>query len=345
MPIGVFDSGIGGLTVAREIMRQMPNERIVYFGDTARVPYGSKSRETVTRYSRQIVRFLLEQKVKAIAVACNTASAYALPEIEAECPVPVIGVIRPGARTAVSRTINGRIGVIGTKATILSGTYSAFIKEIMPGAEVFGQPCPLFVPLVEEGLWEDPVTDEIARRYLASLLDSRIDTLIMGCTHYPLIRKTIGRAAGENVTLINPAYETAMELRRMLGELSLLEEHRQELGSREPQYRFYVSDMAGQFRQFANSIIKYGILAAEKIDIYNYSAQPLSSEEAAAILSGERPPLRREQDAQPREEEPSPGKEQDAQPRTQEEESAPGREQDAQPGTVQEPFLQKEAQG
>lgn len=275
MPIGVFDSGIGGLTVAREIMRQMPNERIVYFGDTARVPYGSKSRETVTRYSRQIVRFLLEQRVKAIAVACNTASAYALPEIEKECPVPVIGVIRPGAKTAVECTKNGRIGVIGTKATISSGTYTEYIREIMPQAEVFGQPCPLFVPLVEEGLWEDPVTDEIARRYLASLLDSRIDTLIMGCTHYPLIRKTIGRAAGEGVTLINPAYETAMELRSLLQSESLLSTNRQKLGSGEPQYRFYVSDMAGQFRQFANSIIKYGILAAEKIDIHKYSGEPL----------------------------------------------------------------------
>lgn len=275
MPIGVFDSGVGGLTVAREIMRQMPNERIIYFGDTARVPYGSKSKETVVRYSRQIVRFLLEQGVKAIAVACNTASAYALPEIERQCPVPVIGVIRPGAKTAVSKTRNGRIGVIGTRATVSSGSYTECIHQIMPEAEVVGQACPLFVPLVEEGLWEDPVTDEIARRYLAALLDREIDTLIMGCTHYPLIRRTIGRAAGDQVELINPAYETAMELRSMLGELSLLADHRQELGSGEPQYRFYVSDMAGQFRMFANSIIKYGILSAEKIDIYRYSAQPL----------------------------------------------------------------------
>ena len=289
MPIGVFDSGVGGLTVAREIMRQMPNERIVYFGDTARVPYGSKSRETVTRYSRQIVRFLLEQNVKAIAVACNTASACALPEIEKECPVPVIGVINPGAKTAADCTGNGRIGVIGTNATISSGTYTEYIRRIMPQAEVFGQACPLFVPLVEEGLWEDPVTDEIARRYLASLLDSGIDTLIMGCTHYPLIRRTIGRAAGENVTLINPAYETAMELRRLLGGLSLLSSARPTLGSGEPQYRFYVSDMAEQFQQFANSIIKYGVLAAEKIDIYDYSAAPLRESYPQAFFQKEAP--------------------------------------------------------
>ena len=279
MPIGVFDSGIGGLTVAREIMRQMPNEKIVYFGDTARVPYGSKSRETVARYSRPLVRFLLERKVKAIAIACNTASAYALPEIERDCPVPVIGVIRPGARTACECTKNGRIGVIATRATVSSDSYTDFIHEIMPGAQVFAQACPLLVPLVEEGLWEDPVTDEITRRYLASLLHHGIDTLIMGCTHYPLIRKTIGRAAGEKISLINPAYETAMELRSMLAELNLLSDHRPALGQGVPQYRFYVSDMADQFQQFANSIIKYGILASEKIDIHTYSSAPLSKEE------------------------------------------------------------------
>lgn len=281
MPIGVFDSGIGGLTVAREIMRQMPNEKIVYFGDTARVPYGSKSRETVTRYSRQIVRFLLERKVKAIAIACNTASAYALPEIERECPVPVIGVIRPGARTACDCTKNGRIGVIGTRATVSSGSYTEFIHQIMPEAQVFAQACPLLVPIVEEGLWEDPVTDEITRRYMASLLHHGIDTLIMGCTHYPLIRKTIGRAAGDKIALINPAYETAMELRSLLGGLDLLADHRPALGTGVPQYRFYVSDMADQFQQFANSIIKYGILASEKIDIHTYSSAPLSAKEHA----------------------------------------------------------------
>ena len=277
MPIGVFDSGIGGLTVAREIMRQMPNEKIVYFGDTARVPYGSKSKETVTRYSRQIVRFLLDQKVKAVAIACNTASAYALPEIEKECPVPVIGVIRPGARTACSCTRNGRIGVIGTRATVSSGSYTDFIHEIMPEAEVCAPACPWCVPLVGGGLWEDRVSGEIARRYMASLLDHGIDTLFMGCTHYPLIRTTIGRSAGEKISLINPAYETAMELRHMLEELKLLSDQRPFLGSTTPQYRFYVSDMAEQFQQFANSIIKYGILASEKIDIYHYSGEPLST--------------------------------------------------------------------
>ena len=169
LPIGVFDSGVGGLTVAREIMRQMPNEKIVYFGDTARVPYGNKSSKTILKYSGQIERFLLSRGVKAIAVACNTASAYALPELEKDCPVPIIGVIKPGAKTAAEITENGRIGVIGTTATISSGIYTEYIRDLMPDVMVHGRACPLFVPLVEEGLWEDPVTEEIARRYLAEV--------------------------------------------------------------------------------------------------------------------------------------------------------------------------------
>ncbi len=269
LPIGVFDSGIGGLTVAREIMRQMPNEKIIYFGDTARVPYGSKSRETVLKYSQQIVRFLLEQNVKAIAVACNTASAYALPEIEKDCPVPIIGVIRPGAKTAVEATKNGRIGVIGTEATVESGTYPEYVHSIAPMAQVLSRACPLFVPLVEEGLWEDPVTDEIARRYLAELMDEDIDTLILGCTHYPLIRNAIGRIVGEGVTLVNPAYETAQTLHELLTERDLLADHHPALGEVN-QYQFFVSDMAEKFRRFANSIIPYGILSAKVINIEKY---------------------------------------------------------------------------
>ncbi len=269
LPIGVFDSGIGGLTVFREIMRQMPSERLIYFGDTARVPYGSKSKETVTRFSRQIVRFLLRQDVKAIAIACNTASAFALDALREECPVPLIGVIEPGAAAAVSATKNGRIGVIGTSATISSASYDRAIRERMPDAEIIGRSCPLFVPLVEEGLWEDPVTDEIARRYLRELSDRDIDTLILGCTHYPLIRGAVGRVAGAHVTLIDPAYETAKELRTLLTERGLATTRTPVLGS-EDQYRFFVSDMADKFKTFANSIIKYGILSAQTVDIEKY---------------------------------------------------------------------------
>ena len=240
-PIGVFDSGIGGLTVAREIMRQIPNEKIIYFGDTARMPYGSKSKETVTGFSKQIVRFL---------------------------DIPIIGVIKPGAKTAAEVTRNGRIGVIATEATIGSQMYNKYIQELNKNVTIYGKACPLFVPLVEEGLWEDPVTDEIARRYLTELIDIDIDTLILGCTHYPLIRSTVGRIMGDQVTLVNPAYETARELKELLQQYNILNEEEPHLG--ENKYQFYVSDGAEKFKRFANSIIKYGILSAKTIKIDEY---------------------------------------------------------------------------
>ena len=268
LPIGVFDSGVGGLTVAREIMRQIPNERIVYFGDTARVPYGSKSKETVTKYSRQIVRFLETQNVKAIVIACNTASAYALEQIKKEIKVPIIGVVKPGAVTAARATQNGKIGVIATEGTIQSEIYTQYIKELKQDAKVIGKACPLFVPLVEEGLLEDPVTDEIAQRYLSVLIDSGIDTLILGCTHYPLIRSTVGKVMGDKVTLVNPAYETAIELKRLLENHNMLQDEKPALGTN--QYQFFVSDGADKFRQFANNIFKYGVLAVKQINIEEY---------------------------------------------------------------------------
>lgn len=267
-PIGVFDSGVGGLTVAREIMRQIPNEKIVYFGDTARVPYGSKSKDTVTKYSKQIVRFLRTQNVKAVVIACNTASAYALDEIEKEIDIPIIGVVRPGAKVAVEATRNGKIGVIATEGTINSQIYSTYIKQIDGTINVIGKACPLFVPLVEEGLLVDPVTDEIAMRYLSELIDRDIDTLILGCTHYPLIRSTVGKIMGDKVTLVNPAYETARELKELLESEDLLNKKEVELG--ENKYRFFVSDGAEKFKRFANSALKYGILSAKSINIEEF---------------------------------------------------------------------------
>ncbi len=267
-PIGVFDSGVGGLTVAREIMRQMPNEKIIYFGDTARVPYGNKSKDTVTRFSKQIVRFLRTFDVKTIVVACNTASAYALAEIEAETDIPMIGVVKPGAKAACEVTVNGKIGVIATEATISSRIYNQYITELNRDVTIYGKACPLFVPLIEEGLWEDPVTDEIAKRYLNELIDLDIDTLILGCTHYPLIRSTLGRIIGNDVNLVNPAYETAVELKELLQKMNLLNEKHPALG--ENQYQFYVSDTAEKFKVFANSIIKYGILSAKTVNIEQY---------------------------------------------------------------------------
>lgn len=267
-PIGVFDSGVGGLTVAREIMRQIPNERIIYFGDTARVPYGSKSQKTVIRYSEQIVRFLRTFQVKTIVVACNTASACALDTLEKDIDIPIIDVIKPGAKTATEVTRNGRIGVIATEATINSQMYTKYITNLNSAVTIYEKACPLFVPLVEEGLWQDPVTDEIARRYLTELIDIDLDTLILGCTHYPLIRSTLGRIVGENVTLVNPAYETAIELKQMLSEMDMLNEEEPGLGSN--RYQFYVSDKAERFVRFANSIINYGILSAKTVNIEEY---------------------------------------------------------------------------
>jgi len=249
-------------------MRQIPNEKLVYFGDTARVPYGNKSQETVTRYSRQIVRFLKTQDIKAIVVACNTASAYALDTIEKELDIPIIGVVKPGAKAATQATRNKKVGVIATPGTISSKIYSEYIYGIDKDIQVLGKACPLFVPLVEEGLLEDPVTDEIAMRYLSELIDLDIDTLILGCTHYPLIRSTIGKVMGEHVTLVNPAYETAKELKELLEEKNLLNPKQPELGSN--QYRFFVSDGAEKFKVFANSILKYGILSAKTINIEEY---------------------------------------------------------------------------
>lgn len=197
LPIGVFDSGVGGLTVAREIFRNLPNEKIIYYGDTARVPYGNKSADTIKRYSRQITRFLLSKDVKAIVIACNTASALALDAVREMTDIPVIGVVEPGARAAVSATSSGRIGIIGTSATITSGLYDRYIKEMMPSAQVFGKACPLFVHLVEEGMLDDSVTVEMIHRYLDDLIkNDNIDTLILGCTHYPLLRSVIAREIG-----------------------------------------------------------------------------------------------------------------------------------------------------
>ena len=266
-PIGVFDSGIGGLTVAREIMRQMPRERIIYFGDTARVPYGSKSEDTILRYSRQIIRFLMSKEVKAIVIACNTASAYALSTVEHEFDIPIIGVIHAGALTAARATRNGKIGVIGTEATIRSGTYGDAIRRISPGVEVIGKACPLFVPLVEEGLLHDSVTDEIASRYLSVLKGKFIDTLVLGCTHYPLIRSTVGRIMGNEVTLVNPAYETAIELKQILAEKGLTIDPESRGGE---QYQFYVSDLAEKFTDFATSILPGEVKETRKINIEAY---------------------------------------------------------------------------
>ncbi|HUO51035.1 MAG TPA: glutamate racemase, partial [Gemmatimonadaceae bacterium] len=185
-PIGVFDSGLGGLTVVHELRRQLPAERLIYFGDTARVPYGPKSPDTVRRYAAEITEWLIAQGVKAVVVACNTATAHALPMLRERFPLPVIGVIEPGARAAVRASASGRIGVIGTSGTIASGAYERAIRALRPGAEVTSRACPLFVPLVEEGWLDTPATRLVADEYLRPLAEHGCDALVLGCTHYPL---------------------------------------------------------------------------------------------------------------------------------------------------------------
>ena len=266
-PIGVFDSGVGGLTVAREIMRNLPKEDIVYFGDTARVPYGSKSKDNIIRYSRQIIHFLQTKGVKAIVIACNTASALALDTVKHEFDIPIIGVVEPGARAALAVTENKKIGVIGTEATVRSSMYEKIIKGINPEVSVIGKACPLFVPLVEEGFKKHQVTDEIIDYYLASLKQSDIDALILGCTHYPLLRSKIKEYVGEKISLVNPAYETAMDLKRILQEMDM---ENPDIEGDHGSYSFYVSDAADKFKQFANSILPYDIETTKQINIEEY---------------------------------------------------------------------------
>ena len=215
-PIGVFDSGIGGLTVVSALRQLLPNESIFYVGDTARVPYGGKSAATVQRYSREIAAILLQENAKTIVVACNTASALALPDLEETLPVTVTGVINPGARAALTQTRTGHIGVIGTRATINSGAYERALRALNSEVRVTARPCPLLVPLIEEGWLESSVTDDIIRQYLAPLLQDGIDTLVLGCTHYPLLRKAIARVAGENITLVDSAENCAKAVRDLL---------------------------------------------------------------------------------------------------------------------------------
>ena len=242
-PLGVFDSGIGGLTVARALFERLPQESVIYFGDTARVPYGPKSPDTVRRYSAEILGFLLHRGVKAVVVACNTSTAHALSHLQQHSPVPVVGVIEPGARAAVAATTTGAIGVIGTAGTIASGAYERAITALRPDARVQAQPCPLFVPLVEEGWFEHPAAELIAREYLEPLKRAEVDVLVLGCTHYPLIKPLLARVMGAGVTLVDSAEETATAVARELERLQLLANG----GSHE--HRFVVSDDEPHFRK------------------------------------------------------------------------------------------------
>lgn len=264
-PIGVFDSGVGGLTVAREIMRQLPNENVVYFGDTARVPYGSKSKENIIRFSRQIIHFLQTKQVKAIVIACNTASALALEAMQSEFDIPIIGTIVPGARAAVNETRNGIIGVVGTEGTIQSETYTKVIRTFMPDAKVIGKSCPLFVPIVEEGFAKHDIASQVIDIYLSEMKHTDIDTMILGCTHYPLLRSKIMGYLGDAVHIVNPAYETAIDLKEILMRQNTLNQ-----SDSHGTYEFYVSDAAEKFKNFANSILPYDVTKTQCINIEEY---------------------------------------------------------------------------
>ena len=253
-PIGVFDSGLGGLTVVRALRERLPHEDIFYVGDTARVPYGTKSSDTIRRYSLQIAFFLLQRRVKMIVVACNTSSALALTALKT-LPIPVVGVIRPGARAAAAETSSGRVGVIGTPATVASHAYRDAIQALLPRAHVRESACPLFVPLVEEGWADEKITETVARRYLAPVLAERIDTLVLGCTHYPLLKKTLQRVAGSRVSLIDSAEETAHDVDNLLRAKSQLNRQR-----KKGELDCFVTDNAPSFsrlsRQFMGEKIK-----------------------------------------------------------------------------------------
>jgi glutamate racemase len=215
-PIGVFDSGIGGLTVVSALRNLLPNERIFYLGDTARVPYGGKSAHTVERYSLEITEMLLDEDCKIIVVACNTASALALPKLEQTLPVDVVGVILPGATAAAAVTRNGHIGVIGTRATIKSRAYENALRSLNSELQVTAAPCPVLVPLIEEGWLENEITDRVITRYLEPLIRAEIDTLVLGCTHYPLLRKAMARLLGESITLVDSAENCALAVQNLL---------------------------------------------------------------------------------------------------------------------------------
>lgn len=244
-PLGVFDSGLGGLTVVRALRRRLPSESILYFGDTARVPYGPKSPETIRRFTREITRFLTRQGVKMIVAACNTCSATSLDCVQMEFEGPVLGVIEPGVEAAAAATRNRRIGVIGTQATIHSGAYERFLRERLPDSKVYSTACPLFVPLAEERLENHPATRLIAEDYLKPLLEQDIDTLILGCTHYPLLRGAIQATVGNKVTVVDSAEATAERAARRLLELDLAAPEGESAA-----FRYFVSDDPGGLERF-----------------------------------------------------------------------------------------------
>lgn len=259
-PIGIFDSGIGGLTVVKEVIKLLPYENIVYFGDTARVPYGIKSKETIIKFSLENTLFLLQKDVKMIVVACNTSSSLALPIMRKHFKIPIIGVIMPGAKEAVYATKNGKIGVIGTRATINSRAYEEEIKRLDCTIKVYSQSCPMFVPIVEEGWMNDGIATKVAEKYLSPLKARGIDTLILGCTHYPLLKRKIQEITGSGVTLIDSAQQVAVEVKQVLSQEGILNN-----GRRAPSREYFVSDEVAIFKNVAKMFLGSELKEVRKV--------------------------------------------------------------------------------
>lgn len=260
-PIGIFDSGVGGLTVLKEISKLIPTENIVYLGDTARVPYGIRSAETVVKYSIECADFLFKKQIKMLVVACNTSSSVSLDVLRERLPIPVIGVIEPGVRAALKVTKNGKIGIIGTEATVQSESYAKKIKSLNPNIEVISKACPLFVPLVEDGILEGAIAELVVERYLKDIKNSGIDTLILGCTHYPLLKKTIQKYM-EGITLVDSAQEIAEEVKIMLSQQGLLNEK-----SDEGYKIFYVTDSPERFKKIGEIFLDYELNNIFKVSL------------------------------------------------------------------------------
>jgi len=263
--IGIFDSGIGGLTVVAEIIKQLPNENVIYFGDTGRYPYGPRSREIIKRFSRQNINFLLEKGVKFIVVACNTASAYALEYVKRIYSIPMIGVVKPGSEAAANFTGNGRIGVIGTEGTVTSCAYQKALRKINKSFRIIAKPCPLFVSLAEEGYIDKPAALLIAKDYLSEIKRKKIDTLVLGCTHYPLLKNVIANVMGKGVTLVDSAEQTATAVKDTLERLKLGNPSKKTGGK-----RFYVSDSPDKFKRLGETFLGKRIGKVNLIDINAY---------------------------------------------------------------------------
>lgn len=260
-PIGIFDSGFGGLTVMSAINKVLPSENLIYFGDTAHVPYGTKSQNAILKFSKEITSFLIKNRVKLIVVACNTASALALPVLEKTLKVPIMGVIAPGAKAAIDASKNFRIGIIGTEGTIGSKSYSKAINKLAK-AKIYQQACPLLVPLVEEGWIDEEITDRTVKKYIKPLLAKKIDTLVLGCTHYPLLRKTLERNLDKNIILVDSATSTALEVKRILDKKSLLASK-----NGKKYLKFYVSDNPEKFKKIGRRFFSKNITTIKKIDL------------------------------------------------------------------------------